>query len=116
MREPAGTSLGAAAPMLGPVALVLGYVATVVAFHRARDFDLPFHIIVLILMGVMFGAPSPFREIATAMLATLLMASVFAHLLGLSGRRAKDIPRHRIETRTATLGRPPGQPTPRDAR
>ena len=80
------SSFSASFPAGAPFALIFGYVAIVAMFRRSGLFDLSYHAIVLVLIGFSLGAGAPFREIATAMLATMLAASVFAYLFGAGAR------------------------------
>ena len=97
---PAGTSL----------LLFVGYVAIVALFRRSGLFDFTYHAIVLVLMGFAMAANTPFREIATAMLATMLIASVLSYLFGEGARDRRAQARRKYSTRSVTLARPVGAP------
>lgn len=94
MRNGSSTALSIAYPAASPFAMVFGYVAVVALFRRSGLFDLTYHVIMLVLIGVSFGAGSPFREIATSMVVTMLVASVFAYLFGV-GTRDRRLPQAR---------------------
>ncbi len=95
---PAGTSLF----------LFVGYVAIVALFRRSGLFDFTYHAIVLVLMGFAMAAHTPFREIATAMLATMLIASVLSYLFGEGARDRRAQARRKYSTHTAVLPRATG--------
>jgi len=85
MRKLTATVAGAL-PAGAPYALIFGYVGLVALARRERPFDLPFHVIVLLLIGFAVAGATPFREVATAMLTTLLVASTLAYLFGPGAR------------------------------
>jgi hypothetical protein len=117
MRNTSNNAISLSFPAAAPFALILGYVAVVALFRRSGLFDLTYHVIVLVLMGVSLAGASPFREIATAMLATILVASVFAHLFGVGARDSRRRDARRFLNRTATLRRVATiAPKPSDAR
>lgn len=101
---------------LVPVLLVLGYAAAVVLARRGNWFDLPFHVLVLLLMGVALGAGGPARALATALLATILAASLLGLAFGTGSRSPGEHDRRPFANRTATLRRPSGPPKPSVAR
>jgi hypothetical protein len=116
MRNSSSSAISLSYPAAAPFALVFGYVAIVALFRRSGLFDLTYHIIVLVLIGVSFAGGTPFREIATAMMATMLVASVFAYLFGVGTRDPRGQGARKFHDRTATLRRASGPPTPSDAR
>jgi len=103
MRNTSGSALSLSYPAAAPFALVLGYVAVVALFRRSGLFDLTYHVIVLVLIGVSFAGGTPFREIATAMLATMLVASIFAYLFGVGARDRSRADARRFRRRGAGL-------------
>lgn len=116
MRNTSSTAITASYPAAAPFALVFGYVAVVALFRRSGLFDLTYHVIVLLLIGVSFAGGTPFREIATAMLATMLVASVFAYLFGVGQRDRRSIDARRFVRRAAGLRRATIATKPGDAR
>jgi hypothetical protein len=116
MRNGSSSAVSLTYPAAAPFALLFGYVAIVALFRRSGLFDLTYHVIVLVLIGFSIGGGSPFREVATAMLATLLAASIFAYLFGVGTRDPRGQGARKFHRRTATLGRASGPPTPSDAR
>jgi hypothetical protein len=76
---PAGSSL----------VLFVAYVLVVALFRRSGLFDVTYHAIVLILMGFAVAGHTPFAEIATAMLATMLIATVVSYLFSEGPRDAR---------------------------
>ena len=116
MRNSSNSAISLSYPAAAPFALVFGYVAIVALFRRSGLFDLPYHIIVLVLIGVSLAGGTPFREIATAMLATMLIASAFAYLFGVGTREPRGQGARKFHNRTATLRRASGPLTPSDAR
>jgi hypothetical protein len=76
---PAGSSL----------VLFLAYVLVVALFRRSGLFDFAYHAIVLVLMGFAVAGHTPFAEIATAMLATMLVATVVSYLFSEGPRDAR---------------------------
>ncbi|MCC7046758.1 MAG: hypothetical protein IT562_08615 [Alphaproteobacteria bacterium] len=105
MRNSSGTALSLTYPAASPFALVFGYVAVVALFRRSGLFDLTYHVIVLVLIGISFGGGSPFREIATAMVTTILAASAFAYLFGVGTRARQPAEARRLRRGTIALKR-----------
>ncbi|MBL8703439.1 MAG: hypothetical protein JNM30_01275 [Rhodospirillales bacterium] len=107
----------ALAPLsLAPAALVLGYAAVILLARRTQWFDLTFHVLVLLLIGVALGAGGPARALATAVLVTILAASLLALVFGTGTRSPGERDRRPFANRTATLRRPLGPPKPSVAR
>lgn len=109
--------LSAPTPVLAPdllasLALVLGYALAVALTHRTGWFDLTFHLLVLLLIGLSLGPDSPARALATALLVTILAATVLGVLLGTGQRSPAEHARRPLANRTATLRRPSGPPKP----
>lgn len=111
---PPAYALGSSA--LAPVALVLAYAAGVLLARRSHWFDLPFHICMILLIGVALGAHGPARALATVALAIVLAASLLILLFGTGPRSAGEHDRRPLANRTATLRRPLGPPKPSVAR
>lgn len=101
---------------LTPVALVLGYAAAVLLARRTHWFDLTFHVLVLLLIGIALGAGGPARALATAVLTTILAASLLTHVFGTGTRSPGERDRRPFANRTATLRRPLEPPKPSVAR
>ena len=86
--------------------LLVGYVAIVALFRRSGLFDFTYHAIVLVLMGFAIAGHTPFREIATAMLATMLVASVLSYLFGEGARDRRAQARRKYTERAVAMARP----------
>ena len=116
MIDPPPPSALLAPTSLAPLALVLGYAVVVVLLHRGNWFDLTFHVLVLALLGLAFGTGGPAAALATALLATILLASLLKLVSGTGPRATRERDRRPIANGTATLRRPFGPPKPSVAR
>jgi len=101
---------------LAPVALVLGYAGIVLLARRTQWFDLTFHILVLLLMGIALGAGGPARALSVAALATILATALLGLVFGTGARSPGERDRRPFANRTATLRRSFGPPKPGVAR
>ena len=91
---------------------MLGYAATILLARRAGWFDLTFHVLMLLLIGIALGVDGPARALAAAVLATVLAASLLALTFGTGSRNPDERERRPFANRTATLRRPLGPPKP----
>ncbi|MGQ0676568.1 MAG: hypothetical protein ACT4N4_10855 [Rhodospirillales bacterium] len=98
---PAGSSL----------VLFLGYVLVVALFRRSGMFDIAYHVIVLVLMGFAVAGHTPFQEIATAMLATMLIATVVSYLFSEGPRDPRGAADKKFRGPALTYNKRTGQVT-----
>ncbi len=99
---PAGSSL----------VLFLAYVLIVALFRRSGMFDIAYHVIVLVLMGFAVAGHTPFQEIATAMLATMLIATVVSYLFSEGPRDARGRGDHKFRGPALAFNKRAGQTAP----
>jgi membrane protein implicated in regulation of membrane protease activity len=106
------SAASSALPVGSSLFLFLGYVLVVALFRRSGMFDIAYHVIVLVLMGFAVAGPTPFQEIATAMLATMLIATVVSYLFSEGPRDARGRGDRKYRSPALAYNKRTGQATP----
>lgn len=112
MRNTSAAATATALPAGSSLVLFLAYVLVVALFRRSGMFDLAYHVIVLVLMGFAVAGHTPFQEIATAMLATMLVATVISYLFSEGPRDARGRGERKFRSPAIAYNRRTGQTAP----
>ena len=97
------TAASTALPAGSSLILFVAYVLVVALFRRSGLFDITYHAIVLVLMGFAVAGHTPFQEIATAMLATMLIATVVSYLFSEGPRDQRALSPRKFRARAPIL-------------
>ncbi len=108
----AATAASSALPAGSSLGLFLAYVLVVALFRRSGMFDIAYHVIVLVLMGFAIAGHTPFQEIATAMLATMLIATVVSYLFSEGPRDARARSERKYRSPAVAYNKRTGQTMP----
>ena len=107
MRNTSSSTASSSLPAGTSLVLFVAYVLIVALFRRSGLLDVAYHAIVLVLMGFAAAGHTPFQEIATAMLATMLIATVASYLFSEGPRDARAQGPRKYSGRTLTFKPPP---------